>query len=806
MKHLITLVIPLMTLNIVFAQNWKHVHPLPHGYLMFDMDFSDQMHGWKVGNNGVMSKTVDGGVTWNKVLFQEPVFLRSVAFVTKDKGYVLTGDNELYQTTDGALTWTNISIPVLAPFTRYLDIYFFDELNGWITTQNLDYILKTSDGGQTWQQQIINNNVILCSDIQFISPNEGWLLIAGSLHHTTDGGTTWAEIGYPQFAGLGDIEVLDHQRIWAAGSNNAVYYSDDGGWTWTFKGPALASFFPDYEQIMFFDDQYGMLLNYHQTTSDGGQTWQFVTPTTGLKYVEKINKTTAVSLYGGRTTDFSQTWTHHLHSFSNTYLNSSIKTDFSSPTDGWLASYFPLGLFRTTDMGCSWEEIIAIDDSTFSSGYIRNIMAISNDELIMLHDDGMFKTFDGGQNWMNVTVDTSGGFAPLTTISKYSSINDTVFYALTPNNCLKSTDSGLNWNFIDLSNFPINAGAFRDFYFLNENEGFIVGYNKVAKTLDGGQTWTEITPNSHSFLKVFFLDNQTGWITDIGTGVWKTTNGGTSWVLELSSTVSAPTIRFTDSQNGFLLTGSHENKKTTDGGQTWQDWDVYIPFSILDMEFFSTSEGVITGINDIMVLSSQSEPHQYSIEGALCNGFFTYGGVQYDSSGIYTLYQNCDTIIKLNVVDQLYPPIVKDGQDLRTRPYAAYQWYLDGQPISGANTPIYTPSASGFYQVEVTDINGCTGFSDSLLFIMVNTQEVLNEPVEVYLFPNPTTNVFQYETNETIDFIEIMDMKGQILNRLQVRSSVINEVSLNNLPSGSYIVKFVSDNQSVVKKIILQKE
>lgn len=44
----------------------------------------------------------------------------------------------------------------------------------------------------------------------------------------------------------------------------------------------------------------------------------------------------------------------------------------------------------------------------------------------------------------------------------------------------------------------------------------------------------------------------------------------------------------------------------------------------------------------------------------------------------------------------------------------AWQWYLDGSPIPGANSPDFVAMQSGVYYAEMTDINGCTAQSDPL--------------------------------------------------------------------------------------------
>ncbi len=60
------------------------------------------------------------------------------------------------------------------------------------------------------------------------------------------------------------------------------------------------------------------------------------------------------------------------------------------------------------------------------------------------------------------------------------------------------------------------------------------------------------------------------------------------------------------------------------------------------------------------------------------------------------------------------PGIVRSGDTLTAPPLFSYQWYLDGQPIASATSQQWIARRSGFYQVEVRDVNGCPSISDSI--------------------------------------------------------------------------------------------
>lgn len=93
--------------------------------------------------------------------------------------------------------------------TTYFDIQFVGK-KGWIVGWKWDVggiILHTEDRGNTWTEQIIEENAKYgFRALYFIDENEGWVVGGGSfdfnkriskipdIYHTTDGGNTWAPI------------------------------------------------------------------------------------------------------------------------------------------------------------------------------------------------------------------------------------------------------------------------------------------------------------------------------------------------------------------------------------------------------------------------------------------------------------------------------------------------------------------------------------------------------------------------------------------------------------------------------------
>lgn len=71
-----------------------------------------------------------------------------------------------------------------------MDIFFLNQNLGW-AVGNYGHILKTTDGGETWNHQ--NSGVTQeLNDVEFIDENIGWAVgMNGVVLHSTNGGTTW---------------------------------------------------------------------------------------------------------------------------------------------------------------------------------------------------------------------------------------------------------------------------------------------------------------------------------------------------------------------------------------------------------------------------------------------------------------------------------------------------------------------------------------------------------------------------------------------------------------------------------------
>lgn len=165
-------------------------------------------------NKGLFYKTTDGGRRWDTYgnLPDSVYYLVGLNFVNSTTGFA-TGsfnvyggvDDRIIKTTDGGLSWIELSMPELV--NDLSNIYFTDSNTGYavgydvIQDSSRAVILKTTNAGSSWQMQIFAD-VQNFNDIYFTDWNTGFVIgnqepIADGnsvVYKTTNAGLNWVSI------------------------------------------------------------------------------------------------------------------------------------------------------------------------------------------------------------------------------------------------------------------------------------------------------------------------------------------------------------------------------------------------------------------------------------------------------------------------------------------------------------------------------------------------------------------------------------------------------------------------------------
>ncbi len=272
------------------GQNWTPSQTLDLAnvqqdyYMPTGLGFADANVGWLMVHLGVgmshdyvaLFTTRDGGKSWKRVVDPEKnnlpmgCYKNGAAFIDADNGWV-AGDCGgvmaglyLYRTNDGGATWEQESLP--APST-YPDLYQNEQdvcgatapvmtpaLDGYLAVkctfmtdgQNRRWLYTTADGGKTWTPHVLP---LPYGDLEFISPQAGWLLGAvgadsnaeGHLYVTQDGGASWSPV--QALGWQGQLDFIDEQNGWVvaeAGEALALVRTSNAGVTWQEIKPVVA--------------------------------------------------------------------------------------------------------------------------------------------------------------------------------------------------------------------------------------------------------------------------------------------------------------------------------------------------------------------------------------------------------------------------------------------------------------------------------------------------------------------------------------------------------------------------------------
>ena len=130
-----------------------------------------------------------------------------------------------------------------------------------------------------------------------------------------------------------------------------------------------------------------------------------------------------------------------------------------------------------------------------------------------------------------------------------------------------------------------------------------------------------------------------------------------------------------------------------------------------------------------------------------------------------------------------------------TNTYATYQWFVNTIGISGATNYSWLPSVNGGYKVKVTDINGCSNYSNTVQVSVVGINQIQKSGVKVY--PNPANSVLHIESADEIHAI-ITGIEGRIM----IDEYNAKNIDISHLANGLYLITLYNSNGD---RISLQK-
>lgn len=248
--------------------------------------FLDQNRGWIAGSSGTLLETTDAGQTWRKLYPLTRDNLRDVYFANERVGWLvaerdvlkLKNNDEprtyLLKTQDGGSSWQRIFLNGADVNARLVRVVFADSQRGWVFGES-GTVFATRDGGVQWTRQAAPTRHLLLGGT-FVDYAHGWLVGAGAtILQTSDGGMSWQSGVVRDGAGarFTATSFAGNSLGWAVGTAGLIFATNDGGRTWFQQHSTIDT---DLFDVKFVDTSEGWAVGSQGTllgTKDGGRHW-----------------------------------------------------------------------------------------------------------------------------------------------------------------------------------------------------------------------------------------------------------------------------------------------------------------------------------------------------------------------------------------------------------------------------------------------------------------------------------------------------------------------------------------------------
>ncbi|MEA2105069.1 MAG: T9SS type A sorting domain-containing protein [Candidatus Cloacimonadota bacterium] len=308
-------------------------------------------------------------------------------------------------------------------------------------------------------------------------------------------------------------------------SSGSVWRSEDGGNTWEDTGLDHKPFYglatsPSENGVFFAGGKYGFY-----KSNNYGEDWQLLScsSTFILKIGVKINDgntiITGLASSAGvrRSTDGGINW--ETVGINSGFLKG-ISTTPANPEKFVIAgSDFPSSAMQSLDGGENWTPI-GPDSGGDITGYDVLISQTNENQILLLHDDGIYGTTDNGENW---NLLKSGGGQ-----GEFSVHDGNIYVGIWGQGVFVSTDNGNDWTHIPeagIGNYWQTASS--------SDNGVLMGFwGGIKSCADLGEDWDfsdtgMCSPFTHAL--AYYADRDELWAGTEGGGVFRSLDQGETW-------------------------------------------------------------------------------------------------------------------------------------------------------------------------------------------------------------------------------------------------------------------------------------
>lgn len=586
-------------------------------------------------------RSEDGGATFTPVL---NLTYSDVSFAVLNSGKILVqayntgGLNKLYSSSNQGLDWVLVEdadggaggdLKQTTPLSG--------GTNGTILKGHMDALLRSNNGGKTWQfsGNGLRTNAIF--DIKFVSDSQYYALSYLGLWRTTDAGENW------QLCKQNLIETH------ATAKNR------------------------------FDVNQSGSLALIHDKTlqwsNNFGETFTDITPPGGLDivlpvvFINPIDNSIYTNGINGvlRSTNFGQSW--------DLVLEDTLLQSMAFHPSGRIIANCNVSVMLSDDNGSSWTSIPGFQPPAL---YSLVATVAPNGDIYISRATELWKSSDVGDNWQKLSFQFTGN-SGLHRNALYTTINGHL-YALSNDKLYLSVNGGLSWQNVakpsslgSCRSFAISPGQrlFANFYgqttylsLLYQSSApvtqgaYIEGYINVdadadCSTLDAQEPLNNRIVVAESETNIYFTNTVADghYIFFVDTGAYQVTvkNPNSIWwaYCEDEISVSVPELFVSDTANFVALPRSYCPLMTVDVGipnlRRCFNNEVYVEYCNQGTEP-ADSAWVDVMLDPYLTLVNASQP--YETLGANTIRFYVGDIPSGECNQLQlTVYANCDSTV-----------------------------------------------------------------------------------------------------------------------------------------------------------------
>ncbi|MBX3282967.1 MAG: hypothetical protein KF756_10860 [Acidobacteria bacterium] len=146
--------------------------------------------GLAFGEGGIFYRLQEDGKTWKKSRAAIHFLLLDGAYTTGATGAIVGAGGTIVFTQDGGLTWEEATI-LHETDTRINSVFFTSAKQGWAVGTN-GAIFTANGGGRLWRLVPQNETLATLNNVYFTSARDGYAAgNDGTILHTTDAGAHW---------------------------------------------------------------------------------------------------------------------------------------------------------------------------------------------------------------------------------------------------------------------------------------------------------------------------------------------------------------------------------------------------------------------------------------------------------------------------------------------------------------------------------------------------------------------------------------------------------------------------------------